>query len=397
MRSGFRLLAQTDLGGHGNGGEGMGLLARNGRRTLFIAHESGPVNFSVVDVTEPSRPRLIHQARLPHQEVRSNSLAVCGELLAVAYQTLRPAGSPAGLELFDVSDPERPRAISFFDTSGPHSRGVHFVWFVDGEFAYVSTGMPDFEPVNAKDDQLVLIVDLRDPARPREEGRWWLPGTAAGEEPVTRHPRHDSGFRAHNVNVYPERPDRAYVGYLDAGVLILDIAERSRPRLVSRLDHHPPLPGFTHTVLPLFGRGLLAVTDEATQDGCADHPKLLWLIDASTESNLVPISTAPMPPAAEFCGRGGRFGAHNLHENDPVETAWRSEEVLVGAFFNAGVRAYDVRDPFRPEALACFLPPAPAGSPAGAIQINDVYVDERQVVYALDRFTGGLYVLEMTL
>jgi hypothetical protein len=150
-------------------------------------------------------------------------------------------------------------------------------------------------------------------------------------------------------------------------------------------------------VLPLFGRGLLAVTDEATQDGCADHPKLLWLIDASTESNLVPISTAPMPPAAEFCGRGGRFGAHNLHENDPVETAWRSEEGLVGAFFNAGVRAYDVRDPFRPEELASFLPPAPAGSPARAIQMNDVYVDERQVVYALDRFTGGLYVLEMAL
>jgi hypothetical protein len=29
--------------------------------------------------------------------------------------------------------------------------------------------------------------------------------------------------------------------------------------------------------------------------------------------------------------------------------------------------------------------------------MNDVYVDERQVVYALDRFTGGLYVLEMML
>jgi hypothetical protein len=146
----------------------MGLLARNGRRTLFIAHESGPVNFSAVDVTEPSRPRLIHQTQLPHHEVRSNSLAVCGQLLAVAYQTLRPAGSPAGLELFDVSDPERPRPISFFDTSGSHSRGTHFVWYVDGEFAYLSTGLPDFEPVDPKDDQLVIIVDLRDPTRPEE-------------------------------------------------------------------------------------------------------------------------------------------------------------------------------------------------------------------------------------
>jgi hypothetical protein len=224
-----------------------------------------------------------------------------------------------------------------------------------------------------------------------------LPGTRQGEEPLERHPVHDSGFRAHNVNVYPQRPDRAYVGYLDGGVVILDIADRTRPRLVSRLDYHPPLPGFTHTVLPLFGRGLLAVTDEAVRDGCADHPKLLWVIDSSIESNLVPISTAPMPPAAEFCRRGGRFGAHNLHENDPGAPAWRSEDFLVGAFFNAGVRVYDIRDPFRPEEVACFVPPAPPGSPAGSIQMNDVYVDERQVVYALDRFTGGLYVLEMML
>jgi hypothetical protein len=393
----LRLLAQTDLGGHGNGGEGMGICLRDGRRVLFIAHESAPVNFSAVDVTDPAQPKLIHQAQLPHAGVRSNSLAVCGDMMAVAYQTLRPGGTPAGLELFDISDAERPRSISFFDTSGPCSRGAHFVWFVDGEFAYLSTGMPDFEPGNPKDDQLALMLDLRDPARPREAGRWWLPGTRAGEDPIQRHIKHDAGFRAHNVNVYLQRPDRAYAGYLDGGIVILDIGDRSHPRLVSRLDYHPPLPGFTHTVLPLFERGLLAVTDEAIEDYCADHPKLLWLMDGSTETNVVPISTAPMPPADEFCRRGGRFGAHNLHENDPSPTSWKSEDYLVGAFFNAGVRVYDIRNPFRPEEVACFVPAPPERSPAGAVQINDVFVDERAVVYAIDRFTGGLYTLELSL
>jgi hypothetical protein len=38
---------------------------------------------------------------------------------------------------------------------------------------------------------------------------------------------------------------------------------------------------------------------------------------------------------------------------------------------------------------------APKGSPVGAIQLNDVYVDERQIVYTMDRFSGGLYTLEM--
>ena len=41
------------------------------------------------------------------------------------------------------------------------------------------------------------------------------------------------------------------------------------------------------------------------------------------------------------------------------------------------------------------MPGAPKGSPAGAVQINDVFVDEREIVYTVDRFSGGLYTLEM--
>ena len=42
-----------------------------------------------------------------------------------------------------------------------------------------------------------------------------------------------------------------------------------------------------------------------------------------------------------------------------------------------------------------FVPGAPALSPKGAVQINDVYVDDRGLVFIGDRFTGGLYILEM--
>jgi len=40
------------------------------------------------------------------------------------------------------------------------------------------------------------------------------------------------------------------------------------------------------------------------------------------------------------------------------------------------------------------LPPAPALAPTGTIQINDVFVDERAIVYTVDRHKGGLYILE---
>ena len=39
--------------------------------------------------------------------------------------------------------------------------------------------------------------------------------------------------------------------------------------------------GFTHTVLPLFARDLLAITDEAVCDHAVDYPKLLWFADVS--------------------------------------------------------------------------------------------------------------------
>ena len=96
----IRLLGHHDLGGFGNGGEGLGLQQmHDGRRILYIAHESAPKNFSVVDVTDPTQPQMIFQNELPHQHMRSNSLDVVGDLLVVAYQTARHGMTPAGVEL----------------------------------------------------------------------------------------------------------------------------------------------------------------------------------------------------------------------------------------------------------------------------------------------------------
>jgi hypothetical protein len=392
----MRLLAHHDLDGYGNGGEGLAIqTTSDGRRILYIAHERAPKDFTSIDVTDPHNPKTVVQTDLPHAEVRSNSLALVGDLLLVAYQTAEPGLFPTGMGVYDIKDPKFPKQISFFDTSGPYSRGVHCFWFVDGRYAHLSTGAGDFQPHDQKDDQFYMIVDLIDPANPKEVGRWWLPGTRVGdsETPPDRHTAIDSGFRLHNANVYPERPDRAYLGYLDGGVVLLDVADLAHPTMISRLDYHPPMPGFTHTVLPLFSRDLLIVTDEAVRTDCSDWPKLTWVMDGSHESNPTIVSTLPMPSVEEFCKEGGRFGAHNIHENQPVPTSWVSDTIIVGAYFNAGVRVHDVSDPFRPEEVAFYVPPSP--SQEHGLNINDVYVDENRIVYAIDRWTGGLYILEM--
>ena len=47
-----------------------------------------------------------------------------------------------------------------------------------------------------------------------------MPGTKQGDN-APPPPRHalDKGYRAHNCNVYPQRPDRCYLAYIDADPL----------------------------------------------------------------------------------------------------------------------------------------------------------------------------------
>jgi len=420
-------VAQLDLAGNGDGGEGLALQQRpDGRRILYLAHEGQKTCLSVVDVTNPKAPALLAQLPSPGPGVtRCNSLGLSGNVLAVANQTQKVGQKPAGMWLLDVSDLARVQKahalddlkLAFFDTSGPASRGVHWLWFVDGEFAHLATGTADFKPTNPGDDQLYQVVDVRNPRAPREVGRWWLPGTRTGDPCLPgclpkRQPI-DDGYRAHSIQIYPQRTDRAYVGYIDGGMLIFDIskladvragkAARFSPRLISRLDYGPPYPSWCHTVQPLWGRGLAVVSDEAVQDHCTDAPKLIWLVDIRDETNPLIIGTAPLPDnVAALCTRGGRFGAHNLNPAFPDAVSAQLKNTFVGTFFNGGVRIYRLVDPALPGAppqiteIGYFIPAAPPGNPGKTVQINHMIVDEKGLIYADDRVTGGLYILKYT-
>jgi hypothetical protein len=318
--------------------------------------------------------------------------------MTVTYQTVRPGMKPAGMELFDVSDPKSPKSIAFLDRSGPYSRGAHCLWFVDGETVHLTSGADDFQPRRQTDDQFYQIIDVRNPTQPREVGRWWLPGTREGDaEPLPSTPQNrDKGYRSHNTNVYPERPDRAYVGYIGGGCVTLDISDRSKPKLVSRLHGSPPMWGFCHTVLPLFSKDMLIVTDEALDMRDKEWPKLTWVVDAADEANPIMVGSLPIPSGEELFRTPGRAGSHNLHENHPLPTAFRSDTLVFGSYFSGGVRVHDVSNPYAPVEVGYYVPETPEGSKAGSAQINDVYVDENRLIYAIDRFKGGLYVLELT-
>ena len=70
-------------------------------------------------------------------------------------------------------------------------------------------------------------------------------------------------------------------------------------------------------------------------------------------------------------------------------------DCIFGAFFNAGVRVCDTSNPLSTQGSGPFRPSRPPTAPANSV--NDVYVDENRIVYAVDRLKGGLYILELTI
>jgi hypothetical protein len=159
----------------------------------------------------------------------------------------------------------------------------------------------------------------------------------------------------------------------------------------------PPFGGGTHSPLPLPDRNLLILGDEATADDGADGVKCVWIFDVREPANPVSIATMPRPDEADYVAKGAKFGPHNLHENRPG--SFQSSSLIFATWYNAGVRVFDIADPFRPREAGHFVPAAPermipeqAARPR-VIQSCDVHVDTRGLIYVTDT-NAGLTILE---
>jgi hypothetical protein len=290
----------------------------------------------------------------------------------------------SGMAVYDISNREEPRQIGFMSVEGG---GIHRIWYAGGRWAYVSALLDGFT------DYIFMTVDMADPARPKEAGRYWLPGmnAAAGEQsewPPTRR------YGLHHAIV---SGDTAYGAWRDAGLVMMDVSDRAAPRLITHRNWCPPFGGGTHNCLPLLDRDLLVVLDEAVLDNCEDGIKYIWMFDIREPSNPVSIATFPTPSEADYSKKGAHFGPHNIHENRPDGLV--SSETIFATYQNAGVRIFDIRNPYRPEEVAAFVPPAPnrlvdhRPNRAKVIQSCDVWVSADGLVCTTD-FNAGLYILE---
>ena len=226
--------------------------------------------------------------------------------------------------------PRQPRRIGFMPVEGG---GIHRVWYTGGRWAYASALIDGFT------DYIFITIDMADPAKPREAGRWWIPGMnqAAGETPNWPG---TSRFGLHHAIV---NGDTAYAAWRDAGMVVIDVADRTKPKLISHRDGAPPFGGGTHNCLPLPDRDLLVVLDEAVLDHQEDGVKHIWMFDNRDKSNPVEHRDVPAARRSRLQEQGRPFRPAQ-HPRKPARQ-FVSSETIFATYQNAGVRVFDIRDP----------------------------------------------------
>ena len=289
-----------------------------------------------------------------------------------------------GLSIHDISRPTEFREIAFLEMPG---FGINRLWWPGGRHAYVSAHFDGFT------DHILCVVDLQNITKPEIVAKWWLPGMnrAAGETPTN--PKGKRYALHHMITA----GKLGYSAWRDGGLTVHDISDPTRPKLLSHLNWSPPFPGGTHTPLPLPGRQLAIVADEANAEKCAKGLFQTFVIDMRSPENPVPIATFPQANDRDYCGAAGTYGPHNLHENRPG--AFQSEELIFATYNNAGVRVYDIKNAFAPKEIAFWVPPTPARlidprpNVALAAKTCDAYVTPEGLMYVSD-WNAGLNVLE---
>ncbi|OGA43727.1 MAG: hypothetical protein A3G24_17205 [Betaproteobacteria bacterium RIFCSPLOWO2_12_FULL_62_13] len=288
-----------------------------------------------------------------------------------------------GFKIYDVSDRSKPRLITHHRT---HGRGVHR-FDMDANYAYISTEMPGYI------GNILVIYDIRNPAKLEEVSRWWLPGQhiAGSEKPSWP-------GRQHRLHHALRNGDRLWAGCWHGGVRVIDVSDIRKPRTIGEYNYHPPFAEPSHTFMgvpfPIDGRQIALAIDEEDQAHSAEEMArrrgrphgCLWVFDVTDLPNVQPLAIFELSELDSPWSRAapGRFGAHQFRER-------MTDTLVYCTWFAGGLRIVDIADPAAPREVGHFIPEPPRGQPGPLT--NDVDLDEHGLIYLVDR-GPGLNILE---
>lgn len=436
----------------------------NGRVYLFVGQFAGALpngqnngGTTIVDVTDPANPKqltfLASNAHPPStggsQMVRvcdgNGTLGQTGE-----YYMLRNTSNTH--EVWDVTNPGNPKFLSLIKAeNGGLFTATHKNWWeCDTGVAYLVAGQSGAGGDGWTTNQHIEIYDLSDPQKPvhiRDIG-------LVGQNPNSLVHTDTTGVHGPisitNDPVTGNPVNRIYVPYGTSSNGVMQILYRDRvlpapwgswiptahpfaptdaelTNLVVGSMDMTPTEG-AHTTFPIFDvplthyqgftssttRDLIALISEETDNKCTGAPHFGYLVDATRtkgkgaasagENHPMVISTMQVQEDSakpDFCTRGTRFGTHSTNESFYAPYYGK---LLFIADFDAGVRVWDIRDPYHPVNVAYFIPNLTANTQAttvNGVQYFDVStdnaeVDDRGYIYIVDRVGGGADILQLT-
>ena len=342
-------------------------------RTLYLGHMRPTSGTTIIDVADPHRPRLLARLDVP-EGWHSHKVRVANDIMVVNREKFGKSVRTdvgGGILIYDVARPNSPKLIAEWMTPGG---GVHRFDF-DGRYAYISPTAQGYV------GNIVMILDLADPA-PSGRGRSLVdPGPMGSRRRGLSLARRRGAALPSSAS---QSANRLYVSYWHHGFFILDIADMTKPKLVSQLNTSPTFPHPTHTclVMPqqLKGRKIMVVADEDVAKLRPAPPSFAWVFDITQETLPLPIATFQVPGLdRDGSPQPPMTGCHQPSERF-------TGTVLPFAWFAQGLRLVDVADPFAPKEVGHFVPDAAPG--AERPSSNDVTIDDRGLIYLVDRVSG---------
>ncbi|MBI4522820.1 MAG: hypothetical protein HY695_03290 [Deltaproteobacteria bacterium] len=366
----------------------------NDRWYLYMGH-LWHRGWTILDVTDPASPEHLNFVSGPENtwtiqvQVAEGKMITALERIAPGWGGSENREHSEGFLIWDVTEPARPRRLGHYPT---RSTGTHRNFYDGGSLVHVAGGAPGY------DKKIYQIVDISNPANPREISRFWLPEQEEGA------PKTGARLSCHG----PAHVEgtRAYLPYGEGGGIIVDISDLSRPKLLSQLLFRGlcSRQGI-HTYLPLPRRALALINDEAIQENGNENLNLAGIVDLrdETDPRIISLFPQPVPPAESglknFFEKGGRFGPHNQHHPNHQSCLEDRDDLAYLSYFNAGLRVYDIRDPRTPREIAYFIPPDPkqrVGTKPSrlVVQTEDVLVDRRGFIYISEK-NQGIYIIRL--
>ena len=325
----------------------------------------------------------------------------------------------SGVSFYDVSDPVKPKELAFIPFApGGQGHGLD----ADDRYVY-SCGQ--FSPDLNR--EALVIVDYGDPKAIKQVATWHVQGMLKGEQFGAMNRNGPDGkqqlIQCHEIVYYN---NRLYAAWRDAGMLILDITDRTKPTLLATYDYVPPFHGgglgAAHTSLPVVTRqgehpDLVVHTDEIF-DCPPGFGRILDVSDLKSPevvrgarpANIVALSTFRFDFVSDkFDAQKGVFeceegpGARSGTSTHLPVIDQRSPSLVYINWYDEGLHVMDISNPFVPVFVGHFLSPrfTPPGGRTNDLHkvrhTREIFQDpDTGLLYLTDGNGGGLMVLRYT-